>query len=134
MKNRLSSRPLVIFVISVALGLAGGTGVALTGALSSDEARPVRGPMPEDINRDGMISDTGAERVPELVKAIGDDGTPGYIRIQDTDESPASPAEALRLQEARASGKGRQIPLYAEDGKTVIGTFTERLATNPGAP
>ncbi len=44
--------------------------------------------------------------VPDLVLAIGDDGTEGYIRDSDL------------------FGTSIEVPLYDSDGRTVIGTFT----------
>jgi hypothetical protein len=71
---------------------------------------------------------------PELVAAIGLDGTRGYVYRQDlAGEMPRSPEEALaaqRLNELRMAGAApgtpvvlRTIPLYDVDGKTVIGEF-----------
>ena len=62
---------------------------------------------------------------PDLIAAIGDNGVSGYIRRTEADgEMPSSPEEALRLQEERANQPPRVIPLYAEDGITVLDTFT----------
>lgn len=62
----------------------------------------------------------------ELVLAVGEDGTTGYVRTSDLNgEVPSSPEEAYALQEER-SEKGdteRYIPLYKNDGETIIGRF-----------
>lgn len=62
----------------------------------------------------------------ELVLAVGEDGTTGYVRTSDLNgETPSSPEEAYTLQEERIE-KGdteRYIPLYKNDGETIIGRF-----------
>ncbi len=84
------------------------------------EDRPRIGGMPEDVDGDGMISDSGAERIPELVLASGDDGTSGYVRYEDLEGvEPSTPEEAAEI-----SSRPRIVPLYAEDGVTIIGRYT----------
>jgi len=65
---------------------------------------------------------------PDLIAAIGDDGRSGYVRSEDLlGPTPKSPAEAVEATETLMAGKStneRSIPLYKEDGTTVIGTFT----------
>jgi hypothetical protein len=77
-----------------------------------------------------MISDTGDERIPELVRAVGSGGIIGYVRLEDLDgPQPTTPEEALAM-----SGKERVIPLYAEDGITVVGEYViseDGATTNP---
>ena len=70
----------------------------------------------------------GAE--PDLVACLGIDGTYGYCYQTDLDgEQVNNPEEAIeymqRLEEMRRNGEQyeRIIPLYAEDGITVIGEF-----------
>lgn len=64
---------------------------------------------------------------PDLIKARGDNGVEGYIRASDLeDESPSSPEEAIKRQQAREK-KGaspRVINLYDKDGEEVVDTFT----------
>jgi len=66
---------------------------------------------------------------PDLVACVGIDGTDGYCYKTDLDGYlPNTPEEALdymkQLQSAKEeSGYTRVIPLYASDGKTVIGKF-----------
>ncbi len=60
---------------------------------------------------------------PELIRAIGVDGTEGYVLKKDLDgELPKSPEEAIAIQNSR-SPDGRDIPLYDVDGESVIGVF-----------
>lgn len=66
---------------------------------------------------------TSPETEPELISAIGVDGTKGYVLKKDIDgEQPKSPEEAIAIQNSRSPG-GRDIPLYDVDGETVIGVF-----------
>lgn len=57
--------------------------------------------------------------LPDLIAAIGDDGTKGYVREADlSGENFKTPEEALQhIQKNR-------IPLYGKDGKTILGEFT----------
>ncbi len=60
---------------------------------------------------------------PDLIRAVGVDGTSGYVLKKDLDgELPKKPEEALAIQRSRPPG-GRDIPLYDVDGETVIGVF-----------
>ncbi|WP_212983966.1 hypothetical protein [Paenibacillus cineris] len=60
---------------------------------------------------------------PELIRAIGVDGTAGYVLEKDLDgELPKTPEEAIAIQNSR-SPDGRDIPLYDVDGESVIGVF-----------
>ncbi|WP_211220800.1 hypothetical protein [Paenibacillus terrigena] len=72
----------------------------------------------------GSIADaTSPESEPELISAMGVDGTAGYVLKKDLDgELPKSPEEAIAIQNSR-SPDGRDIPLYDVDGETVIGVF-----------
>lgn len=63
------------------------------------------------------------ETEPELISAVGIDGTKGYVLKKDLDgERPKSPEEAIAIQNSRPPG-GVDIPLYDVDGETVIGVF-----------
>jgi hypothetical protein len=85
-----------------------------------NEPRPRIGGWPEDVDRDGLISDAGSERIPELIRAAGDGGVSGYIRYEDLEgPQPADPAQAVEI-----SGMPWTIPLYAEDGVTIIDRYT----------
>jgi hypothetical protein len=84
------------------------------------EPRPRIGGWPEDTDGDGTISDTGSERIPELIKAAGDHGVSGYVRYGDLGgPQPSNPAEAVAI-----SGQERVIPVYAADGITVVDWYT----------
>lgn len=103
----------------LAVGAIGGS--SLVGA--GGEPRPAFGPMPSDVDGDGVISDRGAERAPALVRAVGDDGTLGYVKLEDMlGNMPTSPAAALAAQ-ARSAG---QLKLYDETGNTEVSVMTAR--------
>lgn len=111
-----------VFVSAVLIGSLMGAAFA-----SGGDDRPSIGGWPEDANGDGIISDSGEERIPELIKAVGDKGVDGYVRFEDLGgPQPSSPEEAVRI-----SGEERVIPVYAEDGETVIDTYTLRADPAP---
>ncbi|MGK2875492.1 MAG: hypothetical protein ACSLEW_07605 [Nocardioides sp.] len=62
---------------------------------------------------------------PDLVLVIGDNNVEGYVYNSESfadDEAPSSPEEAIKQQDS-SSGR-RVISVYADDGKTVVDTFT----------
>ncbi|MCP1186442.1 hypothetical protein [Paenibacillus sp. 1781tsa1] len=66
---------------------------------------------------------TSLETKPDLILAIGVDGTEGYLLKKDMEgELPNTPEEAIAMQNNR-SPDGYDIPLYDKDGETVIGVF-----------
>ncbi|PBI83777.1 hypothetical protein BKP42_67640 [Rhodococcus erythropolis] len=82
--------------------------------------------IPTGTNSAGETYGSGASAatdadLPDLVAAIGDDGTTvGFVRSADLAETPAvNPAEA-----SKQSSTERTIPLFDEDGQTQVGTFT----------
>lgn len=88
----------------------------------------IRPPMTNDDMR------VTEENTPDLIACAGIDGTVGYCYRTDLDgEQPNNPKEAIeymkrleeRYEEMRRTGEKyvRIIPLYAEDGVTVIGEF-----------
>jgi hypothetical protein len=69
------------------------------------------------------LSATTLETIPDLISAVGVDGTKGYVKKVDLyEEMPKTPEEALERQRLRAENT-RRIPLYNADGRTVIGQF-----------
>ncbi len=65
---------------------------------------------------------TSPETRPDLILARGVDGTEGYVLNEDLNpELPKTPEEGLAQE--RKYPNGRTIPLYAVDGKTIIGKF-----------
>jgi hypothetical protein len=88
---------------------------------------------PYPVNENGMSYGSGAnidedDPGPDLVAAYGTNGTCGFLRAADRAEDlPRSPEEAGAYM-ADLDRDGRDIPLYAQDGVTVIGSFH----TGPG--
>ena len=73
---------------------------------------------PYPVNENGMSYGSGAgidedDPGPDLVAAAGTDGRCGFVRASDRD----------RDEEPSGDPEGRDIPLYAQDGVTVIGSF-----------
>ncbi len=60
---------------------------------------------------------------PDLVAAEGPGGTLGYVKYEDLmGPQPKTPEEAVQMQK-EGKFNNRKIPLYAADGKTVVGSF-----------
>lgn len=115
--RRIASSLLLALTLGIIAGFAA---FSALGAQPPTD-RPLIGPMPGDADGDGVVSDTGAERIPALVSASGDNGIAGYVRLADLDgPAPQNPAEALRQSQQR-----RVIPVFASDGRTVIDHLTE---------
>ncbi|MGF9753851.1 hypothetical protein AAII07_01515 [Microvirga sp. 0TCS3.31] len=83
---------------------------------------------PYPVNENGMSYGSGAaldedDPGPDLVAASGINGRCGFVRAADRRQDlPRSPEEAAAYM-ADLDGDGRDIPLYAQDGVTVIGSF-----------
>lgn len=66
---------------------------------------------------DLILSELGES---DLILAKGENGTIGYVKQEDLHgPQPKTPEEAVKLN----TTKPREIPLYDDDGKTVIGKF-----------
>jgi hypothetical protein len=112
-------RVAIVTVLGLTVGV--GVGIAQAGGVGDADDRPAMGGMPVDVDGDGLISDQGEERLPALILAVGDSGIEGYVRLADLEgDAPTSPEEALEQ-----SNDLRVIPVYAEDGVTVIDQLTE---------
>jgi hypothetical protein len=77
---------------------------------------------PYPVNDNGMTYGSGAgidadDPGPDLVAAHGSDGRCGFVRATDRPRPARTLAEAL----AGPGPDGRDVPLYAQDGVTVIG-------------
>lgn len=89
-------------------------------------------------NSRGMTygSDFGQIASPDLILAHGVDGIPGYVKREDVygpDADEVTLDDALRYMKAGENAEARFVPLYAEDGITVIGRFVvlPTQATDP---
>lgn len=110
-------------------------------AAAQESLGPQQGFAPSyAVNQSGMTYGSALDsnrpgNEPDLIKAIGDDNTVGYVRATDlAPDHPTTPEEALAGQQDNAGAK--VIPLYGVDGITVIGTFTlagtEQVMTSDG--
>lgn len=59
---------------------------------------------------------------PDLIKAVGQDGTIGYVKATELDNSSVNCPEAA-LVYVNNMPQQRVIPLYAEDGETILGEY-----------
>lgn len=115
---------------ALVLGLALGTAASGVAAATLATVAPtVPAPHIFPKNASGQTYGSGMDatspyNMPDLVQAIGVGGIEGYVRLADLNgPMPQTPAQAIALMKDTKSGTVRQIPLYAQDGKTVIGVF-----------
>ena len=75
--------------------------------------------LPEEVSALEAI-----DYMPDLVSAVGEDGTEGYILKEDFLPSaiPSSPEEAIQMQN-NGTFDHEEVPLYAYDGETVLGVY-----------
>ncbi|MHB1134990.1 MAG: peptidase M56 BlaR1 [Chloroflexota bacterium] len=127
MQLRLSKARMVVTIVFIAAGLVVGA-LGLSPAIAGQPNRSQEPPPSYPVNENGMSYGSASDATsplnePDLIKAIGVDGTRGFVRAVDLwEKMPRSPEEALARQQQRA-GKVRTVPLYAIDGVTIIGSF-----------
>lgn len=125
----------ILLVLVLVVGLTAGSAFVLAAAYVNAEKAAYK------VNNSGQTYGNVDPNIapvdqvfPELIAAIGIDGTEGYVYASDLDgEQPSSPEEAIKymenLDKATAAAKAakqeylRYIPLYKSDGVTVIGQF-----------
>lgn len=100
-----------------------------------DDCPPMPQAPPYPVNENGMTYGSGAgidedDPGPDLIAAHGADGRCGFVRAADRPQPATTLAEAL----ASPGPDGRLVPLYAQDGVTVIGQLRSRWALTSGAP
>lgn len=122
----LGIRTVIIGIALIAVIVVGtlGIGYAIANNYSNQSLAPTPVfPRNENGQTYGSALDaTSLNTEPDLIKAYGVDGTLGYVRSVDLEEGlPKTPQEALAQQ--RKAVRVRPIPLYADDGKTIIGVF-----------
>lgn len=124
--KRFGSQTLIIAVALVAGITAGSLGFGH--ALANPNSDKIKAPVYLK-NANGQTYGSGLDAIsidtmPDLISAVGTDGTSGYVRSVDLIPPLAKTKdEALAQQSNRKVGDIRKIPLYAKDGKTVIGVF-----------
>jgi hypothetical protein len=112
------------FLIILYIILIGSTGCSTFKKIPPQESLPQNPNFPTNEFGETYGSALGVspyEKEPDLIGAVGIDGTIGYIRLTELNgEEPKTPEEALAQQ---AKENGREINLYKSDGKTIIGKF-----------
>lgn len=69
---------------------------------------------------------------PDLIAAIASNGKRGYVkRIDMESPRPKNPEEAVALTKAN-EGKTKTVPVYDQEGQTVIGEFVMGGGTSSG--
>ena len=133
--------PVGLLLVAGLAAVGGGVAIA-TGALTSRDRvviHPLSGvssrPAPAwPKNANGQtygsaLNSTSSATDPDLAEAIATNGQTGYVySSQLNPAAPSSPAAALAQQAANTTA--HYIPVYAQDGTTVIGRFQ---VSKPGA-
>lgn len=115
--------------IALVAGLLVGTLTFMPIVASSQPSQDVKPTPVFPVNQNGQtygslmdVNTPGQE--PDLVKAVGVDGTLGYVKFVDMQgKLPKNPEEAIAMQNNRLKEGPKTIPLYDVDGKTIIGEF-----------
>jgi hypothetical protein len=69
-----------------------------------------------------LLNSTSSATDPVLAQVIATNGEQGYVYSSQLNPTPpCSPSAAVAQQQANAAG--HYIPVYAQDGTTVIGQF-----------
>lgn len=112
---------IIVCVLSITIGLltdeavrAGRIRIKPTQVSLSSEEGQVTESQPFELDSD-------------WVKVLADNGKVGYVYgvdLDDEDNQPKTPFEALEYMERMATAPDRILNVYAEDKITVIGTFT----------
>ena len=127
---RFSSKPATFVAGGVAFLAAMTCGAAIALPVVTDASRDASNPPASSdgsfpVNSHGQTygSDFDSRETPDLVLAIGDNGRRGYVNASELYGEPPKNAEEA-AEQMKAAGSVRVLTLYAEDGETVLGTFT----------
>lgn len=145
MKEKKTERPLRVvlswtLVVAVAAGSAV-VGVVVGRSMAPAEAAPeahapvaeapinTGAPIAFDVNESGQtFGDYGIglrddpEATPELIRVVGLDGVEGYAYTTEVFGVPAASLEEAQSM-TEESLEEKKLPVYAQDGKTVIGVY-----------
>lgn len=88
-------------------------------------AKPVTNDATYFVNKNGETYGTDAQAAlvgyeADLILAVGENNTVGYVRATDLDNGVKNPTEATK---SNHTSSVTYVPLYSSDGKTVIGKF-----------
>lgn len=100
-------------------------GLSISFSATATTSNPMSAPKFEsNSSGESYGSGLGADKDPDLIQAYGANGRIGYVRSVDLNGPEfRSPEEALAYQVEHRRLEGGTIPLYASDGRTVIGEF-----------
>lgn len=126
---------IIPFVLGLIISVTAGVAFAVSGYTNRSQEQAPK----YQVNEYGQTYGSGVyavsvETEPDLIAAVGIDGTEGYVYAKDLQEDmPKTPEEAVartqalkKVQSLKKSGEPtviKIIPLYEADGKTVIGEF-----------
>ncbi|QQE73750.1 peptidase M56 BlaR1 [Brevibacillus composti] len=123
---RIRNSALKLIVVGSVLGIGITLGILSVGTTLANrqDQDQINFPVNENGQTYGSsLYASSPSKEPDLIKAIGVDGTVGYVKSTDLNESlPKTPTQALDHQRNKKKGH-RTIPLYDVNGKKVIGTF-----------
>lgn len=120
---------------AISFGAVGGGLAVATGALTDGDRVTIHEPLgatsgsPSSwpTNARGqtygsLLNSSSSTTDPDLAQAIATNGQQGYVDSSQLNSAgPSSPAAAVAQQ--RADNAGKYIPVFAENGTTVIGQF-----------
>jgi hypothetical protein len=136
--SKINNKKTIVLIAALVAGVTVGsftTQTLASGLRNRSQDKAPKYPVNSSGQTYGSVSKAISEETePDLIAAIGLDGTKGYVLSKDLqDKMPKTPEEAvaitkeIRKASAEAKAKGsniiREVPLYSVDGKTVIGKF-----------
>lgn len=135
--HKIISKKTLVLVGALVVGITVGSFTTSTLAGGKNKSQDPAPKYPVNTNGQtygSVAKATSFETEPDLIAAIGIDGTKGYVLSKDLrGEMPKTPEEAVALTKelkkatlsAKANGSDivREVPLYDVDGKTIIGKF-----------
>ena len=72
------------------------------------------------------------EELPDLISVVGDSGASGYVTREDRNgHIPTTGLETAEWVKAKGFDEKRIIPVYAEDGKTIVDQKTYGIQKIP---
>jgi len=130
--TRLKKRYSVgIIVACCGLGIVGGSAIATAAQGNNAPSSPSYSVNDSGETYGSARSATSPAEEPDLIEAMATNGEVGYVRGSDLTLPATTPEDNIRNNDVYA--RGFTIPVYASDGKTVIGEFVVggKTATTP---
>lgn len=127
MRKGMFAKKSIYFIAYLGAGVLLGTFLAIFSLMNVSAKTSAASAYPQNEAGQTYGSDklaTSFEKEPDLIAAVGTDGTRGYVKATDLyGELPQTPEEAVPKQKQRTSEASHRIPLYEKDGVTVVGEF-----------